>query len=147
MIISNKMKLILRLIRRAIAVAGAWCAAIPTTAAPPIPASSATTSTTSATSTISLRAAFLAPKEAKVCNTGILGLGREAVAIDGDLQRADVHAVELHVRLAAEGNLLLGGHVVVPHPWVARALDVERDELRGAAMESVDGTDTSVHHE
>ena len=90
---------------------------------------------------------LLAPKEAKVCNTGILGLGREAVAIDGDLQRADVHAVELHVRLAVEGHLLLGGDVVVPHPWVARALNIERDELRGAAMESVDGTDTSVHHE
>ena len=69
------------------------------------------------------------------------------MAIDGDLQHADVHAVELHVRLATEGHLLLGGHVVVPHPWVARALDVERDELRGAAMKSVDGTDTSIHHE
>ena len=41
----------------------------------------------------------------------ILGLGREAVAIDGDLQGADVHAVELHVRLAVEGHLLLGGDV------------------------------------
>ena len=72
-----------------------------------------------------------AVKEAKVCNAGVLGLGREAMAIIGNLQGADVHAVELHVCLALEGYLLLHWHFKLLDLGVSRAFHVELDELGG----------------
>ena len=134
--------LVLRLIGGALAVAGVRCTAISISTAIRIPPAAA-----AATAAIRLRATFLAPEEAKVCDAGVLGLGREAVAIDRDLQGADIHAVELHVRLSLVGDLLLRWHVPHLHARIARALDVELDELGGATMESVDSTDSSFRHE
>jgi hypothetical protein len=110
---------------RGLTVAGDRCAAsISTTLSSPTAATAASASS----STIHLRAA-LAPKEAKVCNVDIQGLGRGAVSTICHLQLADIHAVELHVRLAIEGNLLLCWHIEVLDLGVSCALDVKLDDL------------------
>jgi len=69
------------------------------------------------------------------------------MAIVCNPQGADVHAVELHVRLAMEGYLLLCWHVKHLDLGVPRAFDVELDQLGGAVMVSLYCADPSVHHE
>jgi hypothetical protein len=78
---------------------------------------------------IHLCTALLTPKEAKVHDTSVRGLGSEAMVIICHLQLADVHAVELHVRLAAKSYLLFCWQVKELDLWISRALGVELDDL------------------
>ncbi len=69
------------------------------------------------------------------------------MAIICHLQPANIHAVDLHVRLAVEGYLLLRWYVEVLDFQVSHALDVELDDLGFTPVILVDGTDPSAHHE
>ncbi len=106
-------------------VAGDRCAASISMA---LSSPTAATAASASSSTIHLCAA-LAPEEVEVRDASVCGLGREAMAIVCHLQLAEIHAVELYVRLAVEDHLLLCWHVEVLDLGISCALDVKLDDL------------------